>query len=306
MKKIKSIFLIVPALLLLFVVACCENPLAYQEDTHGRGKQTLYLEESYKPLFETSIYTFESQFPKADIVPDYCTQEEAIEAFFNKKTNTICIARDLNKREIANLKKANIEVRSTKIAYDAVTLLAHPNNKDSALTIPQLKQILKGEITTWSDGSPINVVFDNVNSANFQYLHELAGKATLPANVFAVKSNLDVIKYVKEHPSALGIIGVNWISDEDDKVVVEYRTGLKILAVGKTAAGPFYQPYQSYIYTKEYPLTREVWLINKGSRSGLNSGFVNWMQGEHGQLIIQKSALVPANAVVRLIQMSEE
>ncbi len=306
MKKIKAIFLIAPALMLLLTIVCCENPLAYQEDAHGRGKQTLYLEESYKPLFETSIYTFESQFPKANIVPEYCTQEEAIRAIFEKKTNTICIARDLNKQEKANLKKANIEVRSTKIAYDAVTLLVHPDNSDSVLTVEQLKQILKGEITTWKNGLPINVVFDNVNSANFQYLHTLSGKGSLPANVFAVKSNLDVIKYVKEHPSALGIIGVNWISDEDDQAVVEYRKGLKVLAVGKTANGPFFQPYQSYIHTKEYPFTREVWLINKGSRSGLNTGFVNWMQGEHGQLIIQKSALIPANAVVRLIQMSEE
>lgn len=307
MKKNKFPFTAILSLATLFAVVSCENPLAYQEDAHGRGKQVLYLEESYKPLFETSIYTFESQFPKANIVPEYCTQDEAIKALFDKKTNTICIARDLNKLEKASLKKASIEVRSTKIAYDAVALLIHPDNPDSILTVAELKQILKGQIATWKgSGLPINVVFDNVNSANFQYLHELADKAAVPANVFAVKSNEEVIKYVKEHPSALGIIGVNWISDEDDKAVVDFRSGIKIMALGKTAGGSFYQPYQAYIHTKEYPLTREVWLINKGSRSGLNTGFVNWMQGEHGQLIIQKSALIPANAVVRMIQMNEE
>jgi hypothetical protein len=45
-------------------------------------------------------------------------------------------------------------------------------------------------------------------------------------------------------------------------------------------------------------------MINKGSRSGLNSGFANFMMGEKGQIIIHKSELVPANNPVRLIQIS--
>jgi len=287
--------------------ACEGNPLAYTEDAHGRGKQTFYIEDSYKPLFETSIYTFEGQFPKADIVPVYCTQQDAIEAFFKKKTNTICIARDLTKEEIANLKKASVEVKSTRIAFDAVALIVHPDNMDTTLTIEELKRMINGTDSLWKTSrTGINVVFDNINSANFQYLRDLAGKKAIPKNVFAVKSNEEVINYVKAHPSAIGIIGVNWISDEDDVAVLQFRAGLKIVAVAQRAGGEYYQPYQAYIYDKSYPLTREVWMINKGSRSGLNTGFVNWMGGEHGQLIVQKSALVPAVAPVRMIQMNEE
>lgn len=285
----------------------CENPLAYQEDAHGRGKQEIFIEESYKPLFETSIHTFESQFPKANIIPNYYTQQEAIRALFGNKTNTICIARDLTPEEKANLKKASIEVRSTKMAYDAVALIIHPDNRDSTLTIEQLKAILKGDERRWkTSGLPINVVFDNINSANFQYLRDLTGKTEIPKNVFAVKSNEEVIKYVMEHPSAIGIIGVNWISDADDPAVAAFRKGITLVGVAKDANSEYFQPYQAYIYEKQYPLTREAWLINKGSRAGLNTGFVNWMIGEHGQLLIQKSGLIPATAVVRMIQMSEE
>ena len=204
--------------------ACEGNPLAYTEDAHGRGKQTFYIEDSYKPLFETSIYTFEGQFPKADIVPVYCTQQDAIEAFFKKKTNTICIARDLTKEEIANLKKASVEVKSTRIAFDAVALIVHPDNMDTTLTIEELKRMINGTDSLWKTSrTGINVVFDNINSANFQYLRDLAGKKAIPKNVFAVKSNEEVINYVKAHPSAIGIIGVNWISDEDDVAVLQFR-----------------------------------------------------------------------------------
>ena len=41
-----------------------DNPLAYQTDTHGRGKTKILIEESFKRLFDTSIYTFQSQYQK--------------------------------------------------------------------------------------------------------------------------------------------------------------------------------------------------------------------------------------------------
>ena len=52
---------IVPIIALIALSSCdaSDNPLAYQSETHSRGKVTMYIEESYKPLFETSIYVFE-------------------------------------------------------------------------------------------------------------------------------------------------------------------------------------------------------------------------------------------------------
>jgi phosphate transport system substrate-binding protein len=304
MKKFK---LTAPALAVIALFSgCSENPLAYQKDTHSRGREVLYLEDSYKPLFETAIYTFEGQFPKANLVPEYCTQQDAIGAIFTKKTNAICISRDLNKTEKADLKKRNIEVRSSQIAVDAVALIVHRDNKDTLITVEELKKILRGEKSTWENGEPINVVFDKVNSANFQYLRELSGNSAIPANVFAVKSNSEVLRYVKDHSNALGVIGVNWISDEDDKVVQAYRSGISTLWVAKSAGKPAFQPFQGDIASKEYPLTREVWLINKGSRAGLSTGFVNWMEKDNGQLLVQKCGLVAARPVERNLQITIE
>jgi hypothetical protein len=48
-----------------------QNPLAYVKETHQRGKAVVYVEESFKPLFETSISTFESLNPKADVTAKY-------------------------------------------------------------------------------------------------------------------------------------------------------------------------------------------------------------------------------------------
>jgi ABC-type phosphate transport system substrate-binding protein len=76
------------------------------------------------------------------------------------------------------------------------------------------------------------------------------------------------------------------------------------MGVAKKKNTTYFQPYNGFMYTQEYPLTRDIWMINKGRRSGLHSGFVLFMKNEIGQTIIQQAGLVPANSPVRLIQFT--
>lgn len=288
------------------LLAGCSNPMTVTE-AHGIGKSKIYIDESFKPLFDTSIYTFEGQNPMADITPMYTTEDEAIRTLLKGETDAICITRDFTKKEKDDLRKSNVEVKSDLIAKDAIALIINPENPDSNLTVDQIKRILTGQDTVWSSlKTGINVVFDNINSANFIYMRNLTGNARVPSNVFAVKSNEEVIEYVKKNRSAIGIIGVNWISDEDDPQALSFRSGLTVVAVAESQGKDYFKPYQAYIYTKEYPLTREVWVLNKGSRDGVNNGLVLFLIGEKGQLIIQKSSLVPAHAVARMVEITTQ
>lgn len=308
MKKLYFFILFFPALLLF----ACNNSME-GKNSNSSGEIKIYLEESFKPLFETSIYTFEGQYPLAHIDAKYVNEAEAIDAFVEGKTATICVTRDFTDEEKKSLlKKNNIEVRSTKLAIDAVALIVHPENTDTLMTIERLKNILKGKDTLWTNSNrKINVVFDSPNSANFIYLKKLAEIDNMPANIFAVNSNEEVLNFVKENRNSLGVIGVNWISDEKDSTTLKFREGVNIVALSKGEGEEYFKPYQAYIYegyhmNKSYPLVREVWLLNKAGRTSLNAGFVNFMIGEKGQLIIQKSSLIPANMVARMINIRTE
>lgn len=302
---IRKIKLVLPAL--LFALSGCDNPFAYQKDTHSRGKEKIYLEDSYRPLFETAIATYEGQKPLADLVPVYCTEQEAITALYSNKTNTICITREFTPEELNDLKKANIEIRTSPVVLDAVALIVNPGSKDTSFTVDEIKAIMKGQMNKWpTSRKDINVVFDNTHSANFFYILNLIQSKQLPSNVFALKSNLEVLDYVREHENAIGVIGINYLSDEDDPVVQERRKQVRMLAIAKVPGKEYFEPYQGYISTRDYPFTRMAYLINKGSRSGLNTGFVNWMEKENGQLLVSKCGLVPARMQKREFQIVEE
>ncbi len=304
----KTLIKIIATANILLVLQACDptgNPFVPSSETHSSGKTTIYIEDSYQPLFTTSLSVFGSQNPNAHIKPIYCSEYDVIHAFLTKKTKSIFISRDFTKIEKAKLKASQIEVRSDKLAEDAVALIVHPTNQDSTMSIEKLKNILLGKDSIWpTSKTKINVVFDNENSANFNYLMKLVNNANISANVFAVKSNEEVINYVKNHPESIGVIGVNWISDKDDSEALDFLNGIVVVGLSKKNGGECFKPYQAYIFDKSYPLTRELWSINFSSKQGLASGFIYFLTDLKGQMIIKKSSLVPANSPIRLIQIN--
>jgi phosphate transport system substrate-binding protein len=290
---------------LLGFTACDHNnnPFVYQKDAHGRGKAEILVEQSFQPLFQTSIETFMSQYPRARVSAQYLTENDIIEAFYANKSKTIVITRDFNDKEKKYLQSKNVSYRSDKIASDAVVIVMHPAMNDTLLSVAQIRNLLRGEKTKLASNTlPKQIVFDQNGSANFNFMINMLQIGQLGQNVSALKSNQEVINYVKTHPGTMGIIGLNWISDQEDPSSMAFMDGLRIASVYDTDPQTACKPYAGFIYTKEYPLIRDIWVINKGRRSGLNTGFVLFMKkDDKGQLIIQKSGLVPALTPVRLV-----
>lgn len=309
MKRIEILKILSIAKLWFVIILICSCTRSDRGggDTHRSGNVQFYVDESFKPLFTTSVDTFEGLYPRAKIDVIYEPEGIIIDKFLNDSIKAICVTRDLSNEEKLFLAKKKINVKTDKIAIDAVALIVNQSNPDSLISVDSIARILKGEITNWkSIKTKINVVFDKANSANFNYMRKLANIKNFPINIYAVDGNQEVIDYVKNNKSALGIIGLNWVSDADDPKTVNFMKGLTVMSVSTKNGGEHFKPYSGYIYSEEYPLTREIWLLNKGNKNGLHSGLVLFMKGEKGQIIVQKSALVPATNPIRLIEIKSE
>ena len=273
----------------------------------------IVVDESFQKLFDTQIYTFESLYQRAKVNASYLPEKEALHRLINDSCKVVVMCRDLTKEERKEFEVANLFPISTKIAEDAIALLVHPGNPDSTLTVENVKSILLGNDSLWSQLNEksalgkINIVFDNSGSANARYMQDtLLGGTKFPANVFAVKSNPEVIEYVSNNKNAIGILSVNWISDRDDSTTTNFLKKVKVLGISKNAVSQAFKPYQAYIKTKDYPFTRDVYMINRQTRAGLGMGFVSFVAGDKGQLMILKAGLVPAIAPVRLVHINME
>jgi phosphate transport system substrate-binding protein len=292
-------------------------------DTPTSGTVAVSVDETFAPILESQVDTFQKLYTGATVNVTYQPEEKVMLDLLNDKVKVAVVSRELNEEEAAELKKQEMLPRTTKVGIDGLAIVLHPSNPDTLLTVAQLRDIFAGKTKAWSGLSgkktlgDINVVFDANRSSTSRFVRDslLRGEALSP-RAFATQSNPALLDYVATHPSAIGVVGVNWISDRDDPNVMRF---LRKVRVASITARPnpkpedFIQPVQVYLAEKtpkmlaehpelqNYPLRRYLYVINREARAGLGTGFVSFVAGKNGQLIFQKSGLMPANMQARII-----
>jgi len=291
----------------------------YKRESGTAGEIYIAVDETFQPIIETEIETFMGQYPDAVIHALYMPGEEAISRMLEEDSIRMVVStRELTSIEKAYLKEQQTSDKTTKLATDAVAMIVHKSNTDTIFTQEQITGILSGEITSWKQINPdsplgqIRIVFDHAQSSTVQFLRDSvlakAGKELTTQNVFAAKTNKQVLSYVTKDKNALGVLGVAWISDLDDRQMAIFRKDsinvLKLENVRPCSYGDgFYQPYQAYIHQRCYPYTRGVYAILRESFFGLGHGFVAFMASDPGQRIVQKAGLVPDMGFTRVVRL---
>ncbi|MBC7921707.1 MAG: substrate-binding domain-containing protein [Ferruginibacter sp.] len=285
-------------------------------DTPTSGEINLSADESLYPLVEAEIGTFQGIYTYAKIKARYLPENEAIQALLTDSARVAVLSRKLNPTELQYFEELKLKITTVPFAIDAIALIVNTNNPDTLLTYDQLLNIVRGKIKNWGEVNPksalsgMNVVFDNSNSSTVRFIKDsLAKTARLPSNCFAVNSNPKVIEYVSTHSDAIGLIGVGWISDQDDPISRGFLKQVKVMSLSNpgtdSSATAFYQPFQAEIKQKLYPLSREIYIVSRENRSGLGSGFAAFVASDRGQRIVQKSGLLPTTLPMRIIQLGD-
>ena len=301
-----------------FISACNSGPEKPKfTDTTTSGEITIVCDDSYQPLISVESDTFHSIYQYAKIHVKYLPEGEAFKELVNNDSVRLIVSsRELNESEKEYFNGRKIIPRITKVAVDAVALVINPENQDSSIRFEQLENIITGKFTSWkqlNDKSGLDsiiVVFDKSGSANARYLQQTfkVDKNAIPKNWFAANSNAAVVDYVNQNKDAIGVISVNWISDRDDPMTDKFLSKIKVVELSppdsSQFAGEFFKPYQAYIALKQYPLTRDVYLISREARNGLGTGFAAFVAGDQGQRIIRLMGMLPATMPVRIIQVN--
>ncbi|GAA3947419.1 substrate-binding domain-containing protein [Hymenobacter algoricola] len=313
---IKSIALAATGLLLIGCNTGGTSADAAETDTTTSGKISISVDETFAPILTSQVDTFQKLYQAAKIQAAYKPEQAVIQDLLDNKARVIVVARQLTPSEQAVFDQLKLVPRTIKLATDGLAIIVHPSNADSLLTTAQLRDIFTGKTAEWSQVSgkkklgAINVVFDANRSSTARYVQDSVTRGVpLTQRVFAAKSNPALLDYVATHPSAIGIVGANWISDRDDAAVQSFLKRVRVVGISSNPnpqkADDYVQPYQAYMALKTYPLRREVYLISREARAGLGTGFASFAAGNKGQLIILKSGLVPAVGQTRIINTNK-
>lgn len=315
-------------LCVIFIFSSCDRKKITRTDTPTSGIATIVVDECFAPVIQEQVDVFSALNQQALIVPVYTSESEAIDLFMKDSIRLIIAARELSPNEAQIIKDRKQHLRSQKLAIDGLALIVNKNNEDTLITVSNLKKIMTGEIRSWKELNPksplgdIAVTFDSPNSSTVRFIRDsIAHGQQLGNNVKAraVDStktvdlkdrtpNQQVLDYVASNPNALGIIGVNWISNPSDSTSLSFTSKIKVMSVSREDVATIensYKPFAAYLTLRKYPLTRDIYIIISDVRDGLPAGFVSFAAGEKGQKIVLKAGLYPAAVPTRLIRVNQ-
>lgn len=286
-------------MLLISVVSGCSQkaPESKGEEYYTYGETTIVSDESLFPIVDDQQQVFHNNYKRAKINMVYKPLQEALNLFINDSIDIAILPRMLTAKEAEYFERKKIRIRATKFATDGVALITGENNTDSLITKQEIIDLLSGK----SNKKRV-LVFDNPQSSTVEYLMEMANVKELPKeSVYALKSNQEVIAYIKNNPAAIGVVSVNWIKRPTPEIV-EDVAAVKFIAV-KNDKGEYKLPSLNNLKVRDYPLVRDLYLIDCQGKAGLGTGFAGFLAGDIGQRIILKSGLAPDSLPSRQINI---
>jgi phosphate transport system substrate-binding protein len=283
----------------------CSNRQENVEQTPTRGEERIVVDESLMPIVDDQLTVFNMSYPDAHISMIYKPEVGALNTFLSDTVKMAILSRKLTEEEEKHFRSEGIAVRSTRFAIDGVALIVHKSSADTNLLVSDVTDVLQGK-----KGRISQLVFDNANSSTVRYLKDLSKVSELPSyGVYALQSNQDVIRYVVEHPGVIGVVGMNWI-EQPDSLQESLVSEVNYVAIrnlpGKPGSDRYYTPSQTTLALKQYPLLRELYIINCSGKSGAGSGFAAFIAGERGQRLVLLSGLLPERLPSREILIRKQ
>ena len=296
------------------LVLGCSKSSENQRDNPVQGTITIAADESFKPLVDALTKAYTGIYPRAKFVVVYKPEQEAILELLEDSVRMAFTTRQLSEKEISMVKQQDGIQKAHHIALDGLALVVNQSNSDSLITMDELRSIVEGNVTDWSQlkGStqkgPITLVFDNANSSNLNFvMSKFELKSIQKLRIKSAGSNKKVVDEIKGNPLSLGFIGVNWISDGHEKLARELSEGIRVLGVSSksnpSSIADYYQPFQNGLELKNYPLSRDVYIIIREGYAGLGGGMLNYIARDVGGLIIQKMGLIPTVVYPRELEI---
>ncbi|MGV3458853.1 MAG: PstS family phosphate ABC transporter substrate-binding protein [Flavobacterium sp.] len=289
------------------VVTGCSDKNASGKTTEENltsGTNTIYVDNSVAPVVDDVLAVFQSRYPRVNLKQVSLPETDIIRLMLADSARIAVLTRKLTAEEETTFRKRQISAKVSEFASDAVALVSQKGH-DTIVDLNDVLNIFRGEPSKIG-----RIVFDSPDSGTVKLLMEKAGVTTFPKDkIYALKSNEQVLEYVKNNANAVGVIGLNLLV-QPSKDVAPLVENVQVLAVSNVKESDmkvtYHKPNQSNIAAGLYPLTRKLYVLNYQGTQGLGMGFANYMTSPDGQRIILKAGLLPITMPTREIEVRNE
>ncbi|MEY4038885.1 MAG: hypothetical protein RIR67_1197 [Bacteroidota bacterium] len=209
-----------------------------------------------------------------------------IAALINGSTDIANSSRPMKAAEVEKLKNRyntlGIEIPCAK---DGITVYLNKSNPVSELTVRQIGDIFSGKITNWKQvGGPdagIKLYGRESSSGTFGFFKDNVVKGDYSPSCQTLPGTAAIVNAVKKDKYSVGYGGA------------AYAEGVKDCKVKKDDKSPAYAPTAETIKSKQYPITRYLYMYLKSRPTGETKKFIDWILSPEGQNLIASVGYFP-------------
>jgi len=287
----KRLFIILPVVV---VVALIVTIIALS----GRGGSSINIIGSNTLTPLTSVWA--EEFMKANSNVSISVSGPGtgpgIAALIDGTTDIAQASRQIKQSEIDQAVAKGVHPYEIQVANDGLSVVVHPSNLVSELTIAQLSAIYTNHITNWQEGggsdTPIVVLSRDTNSGSHDFfLERIVQMQGLPTEnktlqygpeVLFLPSTEAGLTEVAQNPNAIFYAGLGYVTSQ-----------VKTVAVKKTASDPGILPGKETVLDGTYPIARPLFFYTNGEPTGVIKAFIDYCLSSEGQEKVSEVGYIP-------------
>ena len=206
------------------------------------------------------------------------------------KTDIGMMSRDMTDKETSQY--PNLKFTPVAIGIDAVIPVVSSEVYEAgitALTLPQIASIYRGEVQNWSElGGPDKdiLVIDKEASRGTRhtFMKAVMGEATAkaPGADLVLGANNEEQTALAQSDSAIGMISLAWMNDDVRGVTIK-------------SDGTYIKPDLATIAAGDYPIARELIIVIRDDLKPDAKKFVDYVLSPEGQNFVEAAGYIKLN-----------
>ena len=217
-----------------------------------------------------------------------------IAAIINKTTDLCNASRPMKDSEVAKAKANGVNPVGVAFAVDGLSVIVNTKNSLKHLTIDQIGQIYRGEVSNWKQlggpDSPMTLYGRQPNSGTFVFFREHIVNGDYSNKMNQMNGNAQILEAVKKDAGGIGYVGIGYVVDDAGKVA----PGINVLEVAKDSRSKPTSPLQlENIMSGAYPITRPLYQYFDKNNQAKVEGFIKYELSPEGMAIVKKDGFYP-------------
>jgi phosphate transport system substrate-binding protein len=248
------------------------------------------------PLTSVWAEEFMKTHPEVSISVSGPGSGAGIAALIDGTTDICQASRTIKQSEIEQAEANGVDPYEIQVASDGLSVVVHPSNPVSELTIVQLSAIYTNQITNWQEvggnDAPIVALSRDTNSGTHVFFKEhVVQMLGLPtenktleygSEVLFLPSTEQGVSEVAQNPNAIFYPGLGYVTEQ-----------VKLVAIKRTASDPGILPSEETVLDGTYPISRLLLYYTAGEPTGVIKDFIDYCLSSEGQEKVSEVGYVP-------------